>query len=302
MPVVTVRGVGRRRRSQLGLVVLTLIALTWMTLDLRDAAAGGGAPDGGVLTVVAPAQQALAAVVRPAIAAVRWIDDQRALHEQLARLRGTAAELRAVRAGNLDLVAENRRLRRLIGMRERIGHRTVGARVLGTPPGDPGGGVLITAGTRQGVAPGMAVVDVGGLVGRVVAASATHARVELATSPQARYAVRLVPGDLSGRLRGAGDGRLIVELDDPQGAVPADATVVTRAFEGSAVPDGLPVGAVQEGATDLRSRAVRPQVQASALDLVQVVLDAPAQPSTVAGGAATTGVTALPAPPRPGER
>ena len=301
-PVVTVRAVGRHRHRQLGLVVLTLIALSWMTFDLRGAAPGGGAPDRGVLMVFAPVQRALAAVVHPATTAVRWIDDQRALHERLEALRDTEAALRVARARNADLAAENRRLRRLVGMRARVGHRTVGARVLGTPPGDPGGGVLMTAGARQGVAPGMTVVDVGGLVGRVVAVGATHARVELASSPHARYAVRVVPGDLPGRLRGAGDGRLIVELDDPQGAVPADATVVTRAFEGSAVPDGLPVGALHDDASDRRSRPVRPQVRVTALDLVQVILDVPAQPSTVVGDAVTTGATTLPAPPRPGER
>lgn len=301
-PVVTVRGVGGRRRSQLGLVVLTLIALSWMTLDLRAAAPGGGTPDRGALAVFAPVQQALAGVVHPATSAVRWVDDQRALHERLDRLRDTDAELRAARVTNADLAAENRRLRHLMGMRERIGHRTVGARALGAPPGDPGGGVLITAGAGQGVAPGMTVIAAEGLVGRVVAVTATHARVELATSPHARYAVRVVPGGLPGRLRGAGDGRLVVELDDPHGAVPTGATVVTRAFEGSAVPDGLPVGAVQDDVSDGRSRAVRPQVSASALDLVQVVVDAPAQPSTLVGGAVTTGASTLPAPPRPGER
>jgi rod shape-determining protein MreC len=283
-------------------VVLTLIALSWMTLDLRAAAPGGGTPDRGALAVFAPVQEALATVVHPATSAVRWIDDQRALHERLDQLRGTDAELRAARASNADLATENRRLRDLMGMRERMGHRTVGARALGTPPGDPGGGVLITAGTAEGVAPGMTVTDATGLVGRVVAVTATHARVELATSPHARYAVRVVPGDLPGRLWGAGDGRLVVELDDPSGALPTGARVVTRAFEGSTVPDGLPVGVVQDDAVDGQSHTVRPQVRAEALDLVQVVVDAPAQPSTLIGGAVTAGADALPAPPRPGER
>lgn len=296
------RAVGGHRRSQLGLVVLTLIALSWMTFDLRGATSGGDAQDRGALTAFAPLQQVLAAVVQPAASAVRWLDDQRGLHERLEHLRHADRQLRAARAGNADLAAENRRLRQLMDMRERSGHRTVGARVLGTPPGDPGGGLVITAGARRGVAPGMTVVDVGGLVGRLVAVSSTHARVELATSPQARYAVRVVPGDLPGRLRGAGGGRMIVELDDPRGALPTGAEVVTRTFEGSAVPDGVPVGVVQDGASDRRSRPVRPHVHAAALHLVQVIVDARTQPSDVVGEAVPTDAAPLPRPPRPGER
>lgn len=303
MALVTVRGVGGRRRSQLGLVVLTLIALSWMTFDLGGAAApGGGTQDRGALAIFAPVQQALATVVHPATSAVRWIDDQRDLHERLDRLRDADAELRATQATNADLTAENRRLRDLLGMRARIGHRTVGARALGTLPGDPGGGIVITAGTDRGVAPGMTVIDAGGLVGCVVAVTATHARVELVTSPHARYAVRVVPGDLPGRLRGVGDGGLVVELDDPHGALPGGATIVTRAFEGSAVPDGLPVGTVGGTEADSASRAVRPHVRAAALSLVQVIVDASAEPSTLVGRAVTSDVDVLPAPPRPGER
>lgn len=286
----------------MALVVLTLIALSWMTLDLRASSSDVSAPERGALAVLAPLQQALSVAVRPASSAVRWVGDQRRLHERLERLRVTDAELRSVRVVSADLAVENRRLRALLDMRARIGRRTVGARALGAPPGDPGGGVLINAGARRQVAPGMVVVDAGALVGRVVAVTATHARVEMATSPDARYAVRVVPGDATGRLRGAGDGRLLLELDDPHGAVPDGASVVTRAFEGSEVPDGLPIGTVVGARPDDRVHDVRPQVHGASLDLVQVVVDATRQPSEVLGAAATSRATALPAPPQPGER
>lgn len=294
------RGVDGRGRRQLGLVVLTLLAVSWMTLDLRGSTVSD-AQDRTALAVFAPVQQVVAAVVQPATSAARWIGDQRHLHVRLARLRDVDAGLRASRATNADLADENRRLRALLGMRARTGGRTVAARALGTLPGDPGGGVVITAGADDGVAPGMAVVDTAGLVGRVVTATATHARVELVTSPHARYAVRVVPGGLPGRLRGAGAGRAVVELDEPGGTPPPGAAVVTRTFAGSAVPDGLVVGTLQDAATDGRSRAVDPQVQGAAVGLVQVVLDAPAQPSTLAGTALPTRAAPLPAPPRPGE-
>lgn len=109
---------------------------------------------------------------------------------------------------------------------------------------------------------------------------------------------RGAPGDLPGRVRGAGDGRLVVELDDPHDALPTGATVVTPAFEGSTVPDGLPVRVVQHTAVGgARAWCTAPAV---AVDLVQVIVDAPAHPSTIGGGAVTRRADALPAPPRPG--
>jgi rod shape-determining protein MreC len=291
----------RRRRIQTLLVVLTLVAVTLMTLDLSD---DGGGPVArvryGALVLIAPVQQMVSVAVRPVTRVGRWIHDQRRLHEELARSRATADRLATAEIERDDVGAENAELRRLLGMREDLSLSTVGARVLGTVPGDPGSSVLIDAGTRDGLAAGMTVLDDRGVVGRLVAVTAHHARVELATSPAARYAVRVVDGRLSGRLRGRGDGGLQLELNDPHAVVPAGAVVVTRAFEGSTVPDGLSIGTVSESAADGRPLPVRPAVDAATLDLVQVVTG-PDRPSEIELDGRPS-ETALPDPPRPSER
>jgi rod shape-determining protein MreC len=283
------------------LAVLLLVAVTVMTIDLSDGRDGPVTRvRHGAVTVFAPVQQVVATAVRPLTAAVRWVDDQRGLHDELARTRARAARLEAAAVERDDLRGENSELRRLLGMRERVGAGTVGARVLGTVPGDPGSSVMIDAGTDDGLAPGMTVLDDHGVVGRLVTVTARHARVELVTSATARYAVRVVAGQHLGRLRGRGDGALQLELDDPHATVPAGAVVVTRAFQGSAVPDGLPIGTVapQDGAD--RYRLVNPAMDRGALDLVQVVT-APAQPEQLPSADVPT-ATPLPPPPRPGER
>lgn len=283
------------------LVVLTLIALGWMTLDLRSSTDAAAGPRRGALTVFAPVQQVLAAATRPFDQTARWIADQRQLHRRLDRLRGATARLRSADAANADLAAENARLRDLLDMRARTGHRTVGARVLGTPPGADGGSVLITAGTDRGLAPDMAVLDHRGLVGRVVAVTRRYAQVELVTSPTARYAVRVTSGGQPGRLRGGGDGTLRLEMDDPRHTVPVGASVVTRAFEGSTVPDGVAVGVVIADPVADRYLDVRPVVRTAGLDTVQVVADAAAPPTSLTGADEVAGDD-LPPPPRPGER
>ena len=279
--------------------MLVLTALTLMTLDLHGGETG---PVAGLrraaLGAFAPVQHGVAVLVRPLSAAGRWVDDQRRLHAEVARLRARSAGLDAVSAQRDELRAENTELRSLLALRERLGLRTVGARVLGTAPGDPGTTVLIDAGSDAGLAADMTVVDDRAVVGRVVAVSAEHAQVELVTSPRARFAVRVVEGRHTGRLRGRGDGGVQLELDDPHAEVPAGARLVTRAFEGSAVPDGLPVATVA-GARGDRYRVAHPAAALGALDLVQVVLTAP-QPSALASTRPSP--APLPPPPRPSER
>lgn len=283
------------------LAVLLLVAVTVMTIDLSD---GRNGPVTRLrhraVAVFAPAQQVVATAVRPLTAALGWVDDQRRLHAELARARARAARLETAVVERHDLRGENAELRRLLGMRDRMGVSTVGARVLGTVPGDPGSSVLIDAGSDDGLAQGMTVLDDHGVVGRLVTVAARHARVELVTSATARYAVRVVAGHHLGRLRGRGDGVLQLELDEPHADVPAGAAVVTRAYEGSAVPDGLPIGTIAPSDRNDRYRLVDPAMRRSALDLVQVVT-APAQPRRLPSSDVPT-ATPLPPPPHPGER
>lgn len=281
-------------------MVLTLIALSWVTFDLRTPTPATEGPRHGALALFAPVQQALAAVVRPVDAMVGWVDDQRDLHGELAELRGATARARAAETITDDLAAENRRLRRLLSMRTRGAHRTVGATVLGAPPADPAGTVVLTAGTDDGVAADMAVVSARGLVGRVVAVTRSHARAELVTSPTARFAVR-VGGSSPGRLWG-GRGLLRLELDDPHRTTRPGSVVVTRAFEGSAIPDGLPIGTVLADTAPDRYLDVRPLVDAGSLSQVQVLIDAPGQPTADTVGTVGPSQPPLPPPPRADER
>jgi rod shape-determining protein MreC len=283
------------------LAVFLLAAVTLMTIDLSDGRDGPMTRvRHGAVAVFAPVQHAVAAVVRPATGVARWLDDQHRLHAELARTRAQVASLETAAVERDDLRGENARLRRLLGMRDRMGLNTVGARVLGTVPGDPGSSVLIDAGSGDGLAAGMTVLDDRGVVGRLVTVTARHARVELVTSPTARYAVRVVTGRHPGRLRGRGDGGLELELNDPHADLPAGAAEGTRAFEGSTVPDGLPIGIVEAADGVDRHRPVLPAVDVMTLDVVQVVT-AQAQPSELPAGDPAT-ATPLPPPPRAGER
>lgn len=282
--------------------VLVLVALVLITIDYRQGESGPLASlRRGAVAVLSPAQQGLAGALGPAERLAASVGELWRLREEKRELEEEVERLRQGRVSRADLEREVSELRALLDMRERLGLTTTGAQVIARPPGTFSWTVLLDAGAEQGVRPGMAVIDSAGLVGRVLEVTADHARVELATSPDAGYAVRIAEIGVEGLLSGRGVRPFQLEALDPEAAVPPDAEVVTRSFEGSSIPDGIPVGAVREGTSGAgsgpagRFLAVQPVVDFTRLDLVQVVLDAPRQPR----GLPPDEVRDYPAPRRP---
>lgn len=82
-------------------------------------------------------------------------------------------------------------------------------------------------------------------------------------------------------MQGSGSRPFRLEMRDPSVQVAAGDQVVTRTFEGSTIPAGIPVGVVTDSSEDAspRFRGVRPYVDFSRLSVVQVVTNVRAQPS-----------------------
>jgi rod shape-determining protein MreC len=237
----------RRRRTLLG--VLVLVSLVLITLDFRQGDDGPlDTAQDLALAAFAPVQAGVDAVVRPIGGFFSSIG-------QLGRLR-----------------EDNAALREALNMGERLDLTTSAARVIGQPPGAFRWSVLIDVGTDNGVQRNMAVVNADGFVGKVTDVTATHARVQLAASPTAGYAVRVAESGQQGLVQGRGSRPLeMFIIDDPETIIPEGSEVVTRAFQGGSIPDGIPFGSVagqSEGGTE----------RAQFLDVVLVVLDAPVMP------------------------
>lgn len=272
----------RRRRSLLA--VLVLVCLLLITLDFRQGDEGLLAGlQRQAMAAFSPVQHAVSRVVRPVGELAADVVQLTQLRAENRRLREELDALRARQVSLADLERENDELRRLVGMAERYAFATSAARVIAQPPGAFRWSVLIDVGLEQGVVEGMAVVDAEGLAGRVVAASSDYARVQLAVSPNARYSVRIAETGQQGLLSGRGSRPMELRiLEDPDTPVPAGAEIVTRAFQGTSIPDGIPVGTVQDTGAASTGRTqllpVTPRVDWRRLDLVLVVLDAPAIP------------------------
>lgn len=272
-----------RHRSPTLLAVLVLVSLVLLTVDYREGDGGAIATvQRGATAVFGPVQEGFAAVVQPVGGFVSSIAEIGRLQAENDALNAELERLREGRVSVADLERENRELREQLAMAERHGFTTTAARVIAQPPGAFEWSVLIDAGADNGLREGMAVVNEQGLVGKVVQVTRRNARVRLLTSPQAGYVVRIAATGEEGFLAGRGARPFQLDMTDAEAEVEDGAEVVTHAFTGSMIPDGIPVGEVAEHPqTDEAGgavRSVRPYVDFSRLVLVQVVLDAPAQP------------------------
>ena len=278
----------RPRRRQLTILAALLAAsIVLITIDFRQ-------PDGGpvdrlprqAIAVFGPLQQGASAVVRPVEGLAGGLSELGGLRERNRRLEAEVARLRAQERTYGDVLGENRRLRGALAMARRCGCRTVGASVVAGPGSNFQLSVTVDAGSRQGVARDMAVVDADGLVGRVTQVSADYATVLLVTDPASGVAATLAGGPARGKAPGIvrASGSQLLSFQPVRAGTPVRRgdPVLTQAYQGSVFPAGLPIGVVERvdpaGAASLVPRvAVRPYAALGTLDVVAVVVDHPAR-------------------------
>lgn len=160
------------------------------------------------------------------------------------------AELRRQRLGVAErllrleqLERENGQLRGLMAMSKRIEVRTIAADILYNAPDPFARKVIIDRGARQGVEPGLAVLDASGVIGQVTRVSPIQAEVTLLTDRNQAIPVSVLRTGARGVLYGTGRAALemrhvLADMD----VQPGD-QLVTSGLDGVFVP-GLPVAAV----------------------------------------------------------
>lgn len=265
------------------LLILTLLAVTLITLDARGVIALTSAKEGAV-DVLAPVRSGarwLTTPFRNAWNGITGYDDLRSenreLRAELERIRGE--ELSAENA-----VEELRRLKEQLGIEFIEDFDTQIARVTtGAYSNFDDHTLELDRGSDDGLAVGNPVVTNGGLVGRLVQVSRTRSVVQLLTDPDLYVGVKLATTQQTGLGRGSGDDETFlvdrgIDVTDP---VEKGEVVLTGGFEDAIMPAGrsIPIGVVSEVTPDAASRTkilhVDFEVEFSQLDVVQVVLWTP---------------------------
>ncbi len=202
-----------------------------------------------------------------------------------ANLRAEIVQLQGQLQEQAALAAQAKTLEDALHLQRALAQRTLAARVIG---GDPTPGSLtitIDRGTDDGIRPDLGVITTGGVVGRVMGQPLAHtARVQLLTGRTAGCGAMLEQSKSFGTVQGGSSNpplRMSYVLNSYE--VKVGERVLTSGQDGI-FPQGFPIGWVEQaerGNTMYKTIAIRPSVNFGHLNIVLVLLDAPA-----AGGGA----------------
>tara|TARA_Y100001934_G_scaffold282068_1_gene394234 strand:+ start:2541 stop:3368 length:828 start_codon:yes stop_codon:yes gene_type:complete len=196
------------------------------------------------------------------------IDSVILVREENARLRKENERLLQNRLLFSRLKKENEYLREMLNTAPDPDSDYVTARVVGDAGGPFVRTLLVAAGNSQGVEKGQAVVASYGLVGRVVEAGRSSARVLLITDLNSRIPIVLEASRLKGILAGNNTDNLVIDFLKIDSSLSIGDQVVTSG-EGGAFPPGIPIGYVKEIREEMV--IVEPWVKLDKLEFVTVL-------------------------------
>ncbi len=199
-----------------------------------------------------------------------------ALKRQLANERRAVIASRAI-------AAENARLKKLVQLSEHLPRPILSARLIGSTPTGQRRFATLSAGTADGVRPGMTIRSPEGLIGRVFESGIFASRVLLLTDGETAVPVKNIRNGIAGLATGQGDGTMEIRgLNAGINSFRRGDLAVTSGTGGVYAPN-MPVAVVTEVRSD---RAIAmPLADPARADFAVVfpifqvpIADKPAQP------------------------
>jgi rod shape-determining protein MreC len=279
------------RRQQIGAVLLTAVALLFISLDFAGGSLRGAR--GSTTGALGSLYRGTDAVIGPVRRFIQGIPDVGSNRSQIASLQRQNADLRRQVADQATDATTSRSLNRLQLQASSAGWSVMPARVIAT---GPGAGfqwtVTVDVGSREKVSVGQTVTDGVGLTGRVVAVYQTTSVVLLASDPTFGVGARDVRSAGLLLATGAGSrGVTAVPLDSSVSLKVGDRLMTGPAGETTFV-GGLQIGtitAVTSAADGTISVTVRPASALTGLDLLGIVLTQPRTSARSPIGAGSSG-------------
>lgn len=232
----------RRWFQRFSFLLLLLLALGSIVVSRSDAPWINGFR-AGFTDATAPLIETLAVPVRAVSSWFSSFEDIESLRRENARLRD---ENRRLKMGIVQVqryLAENRRLRELVGAPPPRQGKHIGARVMASGGGAYTRSFILAAGSHHKVRRGLAVLGPNGLVGRIVNVGEFTSRVLLITDLNSRLPVMLADTGERAILTGRNGRFAELKYLPTRHSVKAGARVVTSGH-GGVMPPGLPVGKV----------------------------------------------------------
>ena len=267
--------------SRFTLAILLLISVTLISLDAR-----GYEPLANLrkaaTAIIEPFRNIAGTVFDPIADAWESLSEGDALEKENALLREQLSELLEYRVTTEGAVEELAALRTQLDLENLGGQETIVAEITGRSVSNFDPYIIeIGKGTQSGIREGMAVVSVGGLIGRIEDPGLRSSRVRLITDPNLNIGVLAVGTKEIGILSGGGVGQPLKVSD----GIPVSAQIeigsimVTSGSERSPYPGGFAVGTILEIVVDEinleKELLIAPTGQLENLEFVTVILYQP---------------------------
>lgn len=253
--------------NRFGYLGLVMAALALMLLGKADLSVMERVR-ASVSDAVAPVLDVLSRPVATASRLVEEVSVMSELRDENARLRQENQHLLEWQAAARKLSGENQNLKNQLNFAPGAEPGFVTARVIADTGGAFVHSILASAGARNGVAKGQAVVTGDGLVGRVHAVGTRSVRVLLITDLNSRIPVVVEATRMRAVLAGDNTERpRIIHL--PPGATANIGDRIVTSGHGGAFPPGIPVGVVAQAGDG--GVLVKPYAQRDRLEFVRIV-------------------------------
>jgi len=224
------------------LVALLVVCLSLLTLQTRGY--GARATD-ALAVVITPVQSAVAAVPRAALGAWSAYRDWKGVRGENRRLREENQRLRVDALWVTDAIDENRRLRGLLALRNRLPVATLASEVIAREWGGWVRSLTVNRGRGDDVKRLTAVISTEGLVGRIVDVRPGASIVQVLTDPSSTVGAHALRTRTTGIVEGEPRGTIRFKYMARDGAgIAVDDVIVTSGL-GGVFPRGIPIGRVR---------------------------------------------------------
>ena len=256
------------------------------------------------LLVLSPFQQAISWVGSQVSHVTGSIWEIVTVHEQNKMLRNEVEQLRVQNLEASEALAENERLRTLLGYRQMMTQfDMVGARVIGRDSATWSSVIIIDRGQKDGVNTDMTVVTEKGLVGHILEAGWNTSKVQLILDPRSSVGtiVQRAESRVAGIVQGDLDNPTMPQMVNiPKNADVVEGDVIVTSGFGGTYPKGIVVGLVSSLQNDsgglLKIGLLEPAVDFQKLEDVMVITESrEAPPEPIKPPAQTPGTETDPA-------
>jgi len=229
----------RKYALLLGVLLTSLFLLTVQTR-------GGGQTRAGDVLAFAlnPLQSALAKIHRGALGTWHVFTDWRAVRTENTVLRADNERMRVQSLQAREIDEENRRLRRLLSLRDRLPLTTLTGEIIGREGGGWARSLTVNRGRTDGIAQQMPAIVPEGLVGRVAQVRMSASVVQLLNDPTSTVGAVVQRTRTAGLIEGEPSGGLRFKFMARDGADVTPGDLIVTSGVGTLFPKGIPVGRI----------------------------------------------------------